>query len=251
VISVTPQNQYICPGGSVALTASGATTYTWSPAGSLSAATGASVTATPASTTTYTINGTQGTCSSSSEVTVYVEAPPTTAIAYAPNVNLCYNQPIFFDGLVNSDDVTGFAWTFTGGSPATSTNGTEYVTFPAPGTYNVALNGTNGCGDADLASVSVTIGNCDYLGIDLLQPSSINGFYNPANQELVFEINELPFGAYQVNILSLVGQEVMQNTVLVDQANQIIKVNVNDFAEGIYIVRFSKDELNYMLKFKH
>jgi serine protease len=251
VISVTPQNQYICPGGSVALTASGATTYTWSPAGSLSATTGASVTATPASTTTYTINGTQGACSSSSEVTVYVEAPPTTAIAYAPNVNLCYNQPIFFDGLVNSDDVTGFAWTFTGGSPATSINGTEYVTFPAPGTYTVALNGTNGCGDADLVSVSVTIGNCDYLGIDLLESSSIKGFYNPSNQELVFEINELPFGAYQVNILSLVGQEVMQNTVLVDQANQIIKVNVNDFAEGIYIVRFSKDEMNYMLKFKH
>ncbi len=251
VISVSPLDQYVCPGGSVALTASGASSYVWSPAGTLSASTGASVTATPTSSTTYTVSGTQGACSSSSEVTVYVEAPPTTAISYAPSVTICYNQPIYFDGMVNSDDVTGFEWTFTGGTPASSTSGTETVTFPGPGSYNVTLNGTNGCGDSDLATVNVTIDNCDYLGIDQFTPANLHAYYNPSDKQIVFEITELPFGIYEVHILSLVGQEVMRNLVNVDQSNQTIHINVNDFAEGIYFVNFSKDDMNYLLKFKN
>jgi serine protease len=251
VISVSPMDQYVCPGGSVTLTATGATSYSWSPAGSLSASTGASVTATPTSSTTYTINGTQGTCSSSSEVTVFIEAPPTTVIAYAPDMNLCYNQPIFFDGWVNSEDVTNFSWTFTSGTPAVSTNETETVTFPAPGTYSVTLNGTNGCGDGDVATINVTIGNCDYLGIDQLNSSTLNGYFNPTDKELVFEINELPLGNYTIQIMSLVGQEVMRNLIQVDQTSQTVKINVNNFAEGIYIATFSKDDINYILKFKN
>jgi hypothetical protein len=52
------QNSTICLGTSTDLTASGATTYSWSPSATLSSNTGTTVTATPTTTTTYTVTGT-------------------------------------------------------------------------------------------------------------------------------------------------------------------------------------------------
>jgi len=52
-------NVAICNGNNTTLTASGAVLYTWSPSTGLSATTGASVTANPTSSTTYTVTGTQ------------------------------------------------------------------------------------------------------------------------------------------------------------------------------------------------
>lgn len=59
-VMVTPSSASYCtPGGSaIALLASGADTYVWSPAAGLSATTGASVNASPSVTTTYTVTGT-------------------------------------------------------------------------------------------------------------------------------------------------------------------------------------------------
>lgn len=72
-VSVAPANPFILSGGSVQLTASGATSYVWSPAGGLSSATGASVTANPSVTTTYTVTGTDNKgCSGNKTVEVKV-----------------------------------------------------------------------------------------------------------------------------------------------------------------------------------
>jgi len=61
-VSVTPTSANYCnPGTAVALAASGtAISYAWLPAAGLSATTGANVNATPGSTTTYTVTGTDG-----------------------------------------------------------------------------------------------------------------------------------------------------------------------------------------------
>ena len=70
----------ICVGESVVLTASGASTYSWSPAGGLSDVVGNPVTASPASTTTYTVTGTDGNgCSNTDDVIVTINPIPTTS----------------------------------------------------------------------------------------------------------------------------------------------------------------------------
>jgi gliding motility-associated-like protein len=79
--TVTVNNGVICNGGSAALTASGATNYSWSPATGLSATTGANVTATPASTTIYTITGANGTCTSTATSTVTVVSNPSVTVS--------------------------------------------------------------------------------------------------------------------------------------------------------------------------
>ena len=79
VVSVTGAT--ICPGASAPLTASGATTYTWSPITGLSSGTGTTVTANPTVTTTYTVVGTTNGCTGSTTVVVTVTPPcgPTVA----------------------------------------------------------------------------------------------------------------------------------------------------------------------------
>ncbi|NMH26743.1 beta strand repeat-containing protein, partial [Flavobacterium silvaticum] len=68
-----PSATYCTPGTGVSLTASGAVSYTWSPATGLSATTGATVIATPSATTTYTVTGTDANnCSKSTTVTVTI-----------------------------------------------------------------------------------------------------------------------------------------------------------------------------------
>ena len=72
-------NVSIYQGGSSTLSASGATTYSWSPATGLSATTGANVAASPAITTTYTLTGTAACGTATAEVTVSVNSMPTLA----------------------------------------------------------------------------------------------------------------------------------------------------------------------------
>jgi Pregnancy-associated plasma protein-A/Secretion system C-terminal sorting domain len=71
-VIVSPINPTILQGNSTVLTASGASTYVWSPATGLSATTGATVTASPTVTTVYTITGTNGACSGTETATVSV-----------------------------------------------------------------------------------------------------------------------------------------------------------------------------------
>jgi hypothetical protein len=74
-INSVPVNGTICSGSSASLTASGATVFGWSPAGSLSSATGPNVTATPATTQVYTVVGTNANgCSNSTTFTVTVQS---------------------------------------------------------------------------------------------------------------------------------------------------------------------------------
>ena len=85
-VSVNPPAPTICSGlAGVALTASGAITYTWSPATGLSATTGATVTANPASTTTYTVTGTNAAgCTNAANVTVTVNNSPVVTTSATP-----------------------------------------------------------------------------------------------------------------------------------------------------------------------
>jgi hypothetical protein len=75
-ISVSPSSATITFGGSVGLTASGASTYSWSPATGLSCTSCANPTASPLNTTTYTVTGTSAAgCTSTATVTITVNLP--------------------------------------------------------------------------------------------------------------------------------------------------------------------------------
>lgn len=87
-VSVSPADTSICQGGSVSLSAEGASTYTWLNNSDLSGTSGAIVTSTPSlSTSTYTVIGSSGSCTDSDYVTVNTETPLTiTASSSLPQI---------------------------------------------------------------------------------------------------------------------------------------------------------------------
>jgi hypothetical protein len=91
VVTINPAAPTICSGLSTGLTASGATTYTWSPATGLSGTTGATVTASPTVTTIYTVIGQDavGCNSLPATVTVTVNQSPVISPLTATPATVC------------------------------------------------------------------------------------------------------------------------------------------------------------------
>jgi hypothetical protein len=139
--SVAVNSPSICSGKTAALTASGATSYSWSN----SLGTTASVT-TPAlsSNTTYTVTGTTNGCTNRATATVTVKPNPAVSV----------NSPTICSGQTATLTATGagaYSWTPNIGTSAT-------VTTPAlTATTTYAVTGTtNGCSQSATAVVTVS-----------------------------------------------------------------------------------------------
>ncbi|CAG5084361.1 PKD domain-containing protein [Parvicella tangerina] len=156
VISVSPVSATICEGETTVLTASGATSYTWSPATGLSSTSVASVNADPTTTQTYTVEGAVGSCSSTADVTVTVNSLPI--VDGGGDLTLC-NQPIT-ETLVGTP--TGGTWSGQGGITPSGD-----FTPSAVGIFEVYYSYTDGnlCANEDTVEitvndpVAVTVGN--------------------------------------------------------------------------------------------
>jgi gliding motility-associated-like protein len=105
--NVVPNTSTICPGNSETFTASGATSYIWSPATGLNTTTGSVVIASPTVTTTYTCTPTgAGVCSAPITRTVTVpippsinSTPPTLSVCTGLPFNLTLNNAAILNGL--------------------------------------------------------------------------------------------------------------------------------------------------------
>lgn len=151
VVTVNPlptivvNDESICAGGSATLTASGANTYSWSPTTGLSPTSGATVTASPSSTTTYTVSGTttQGCVSSSpSTVTLLTSA----VIDAGPDVSMCSGSSTILSA--------------SGGSIYDWDNGLgvgNNVSITPLSTTTYTVTGTNSLGCVGTDAITVTI----------------------------------------------------------------------------------------------
>jgi hypothetical protein len=86
--AISPTSAAVCGGTPVALTASGGTTYAWSPTTGLDVSNVAAVNANPSSTTTYTVTVTNTGCTSTASVAVTV-TPGVSATASATPPAVC------------------------------------------------------------------------------------------------------------------------------------------------------------------
>jgi hypothetical protein len=131
----------ICTGKTATLTASGATTYTWSP----NIGSGATVT-TPAlsSNASYTVTGTKDGCVGTATSNVSVTAPPTVTVT----------SPVICSGKTATLQASGAdSYTWTGGLAAVSNPTTPALTANA----NYTVTGTVGnCSNTAVANVSIT-----------------------------------------------------------------------------------------------
>lgn len=139
VVSVTPSTSTICVGGSAIMTASGATTYSWSPSTGLSSSTGATVTANPTTTTTYTVTGNTNGCTATKTVTVTV-VPVVSGSVVSSNSPVCSGNnlnltatPVYLQGydMAAMSGQTFTLLTASNSTQVTVTSGMATITIPS------------------------------------------------------------------------------------------------------------------------
>ena len=138
-VSISPSSSNYCTGApGIALTAGTATNYVWTPnPGNLTAYTGANVTATPTITTTYSVVGTNASCTSNTgtaTITVIGAAPTITASGGSAFV--CTGGPISTTRTMSGG--TSYTWSpTTGVSPSSGAGPTFTITPTSSQVYTI------------------------------------------------------------------------------------------------------------------
>lgn len=149
-ITITPPAPDYCIGNNVSLVAAGAVTYSWSPATDLSTTIGSFVVASPTTTVTYAVTGTdRNGCINVENVTVTVHPLPIISVA---DITICEG----FSGTLTASGATNYTW-----SPSATLNtslGSTVTAFPTTSTtYTVIGVDAFGCVSSTTVRVTVNI----------------------------------------------------------------------------------------------
>jgi PKD repeat protein len=138
----------ICFGSATTFTASGGTTYSWTPSTGLSSATSANPAANPTVTTIYSVTASNGSCSATDALTLTVNSLPTANAG---------SDAVICSGSSSTLTATGgasYSW-----GPATGLSSTTIanpVASPTATTnYSVTVTDINGCTAADVMTLTV------------------------------------------------------------------------------------------------
>lgn len=138
-------NVSACSGLPVTLNASGGSSYNWSPVTGLSSSNAANPSATPGTTTTYTVVVSNGSCSDTDSVVVTVLTAPTADAGMDTTIIIGNEASLIASG------GAAYLWS-TGESSSGITVGPEETT-----EYIVTVTAANGCKDIDTITVTVDI----------------------------------------------------------------------------------------------
>ncbi|HOY31214.1 MAG TPA: gliding motility-associated C-terminal domain-containing protein [Bacteroidales bacterium] len=201
VLTITPDHASVCLGTSVLLQAAGADTYAWSPVNTLSDSTGSSVSATPTTSTTYTVTGTTDGCSSSESVTVNTYTTIPVAVT-PPSDSLCPGQST----LITASGAFNYQWLPTEG--LSSYTGATVVCTPTVTTiYTVLGDDNNGC--TGTATVTVILYPEAFLHFNIEPVSGCLPLY--------VEFTYLPDGTLDMNTLQWDFGDLMSSSDISDQ----------------------------------
>ena len=234
-ITIIPDDT-ICSGQTITVTASGATNYTWAPAG----ANTSSITATPVNTTNmpisviYTLTASTGTCTTSNTVSVVVLPNPTAGFSYAVCTCIGTNATAFSDTThaIAGDSIIMWHWTFSGqGYHATSTikkPGED----PANGSDTACLTVTtkHGCISSTCTVIANYIESINNVKNTL--PPSV--FPNPAKNYI--QLTGMDAYASNVLITDALGNNVVKDQEL-KRENGVVYIDISNLPAGIYFVQ--------------
>ncbi len=223
VISLTSAT--VCSGFAATISASGASSYAWSGG----AGTGAVVSVAPSVTTVYTCTGYVGACSSIKTTTVTVGVVPAIPIITQAGAVLSSSSP------------TGNQWYLNGSIIPGATGQTYTVT--SEGYYSVWVTSSLGC-QSSSSSLHVTFAGLNELSIY----NAISVGPNPAKTAISLSIpNELLNNNASVKIIDVNGKVVFSKQMLLNNTSE--KINVENFANGIYVVEFKAQNIDKKIKF--
>jgi subtilisin family serine protease/PKD repeat protein len=224
-VTVSSSNLSICPGGTVSMTASGADSYIWSPTSGLSSATSAAVVATPSTTTTYTVEGTNNCGTDTEDITVTVLPTPTTPVITQTGNTLSVT-------LQAGETAT---WAYNGFPAGTGSS----ITMQGDGIYLVTITNANGCESSNSGSYEMDVTSVQEIGLDAL----LNLYPNPTKGMFTVEFGE--HEGLQIDVTDALGRSVVR-TIQVETGNTQTAVDISHCSPGIYnvVIQTNRGKIN-------
>lgn len=235
-VNVAASSSSICVGQTATLTASGATSYSWSPATNLDNTTGNSVVSNPSSNMTYTVVGTTGSCINTKTVSLNVSPNPTVSVASSSS-SICLGQT----ATLTASGAGAYTW-----SPATnlsSTTGSVVLANPTAGTV-YSVTGTTGLCSGN-NSYSITVNVC--TGIENLSlDNSVSVNPNPFTDVLQITFNTNTLSQIDVMMYDVLGKEIVKYSF--KENNGTIQLNNLNLSSGIYWLKIKYDNQEFYKK---
>lgn len=205
----------ICSGQSTTLTATGATTYSWSTGSSSSA-----LILSPLTTTAYTVSGTSNGCTSVLSKTVTVNPTPVIT-AGSSNTSICSGET----ATLTANGGSTYSWN-TGSSSA-------FIVVNPLATTIYTVTGTNVSNCSATALVTQNVSDCTSLKEEAFNENQFLVYPNPAVGEVsVSYTNE---SKLNVTFLNAFGSVVLS---LKEYSSDSV-INVSGLAKGIYFVQLN------------
>lgn len=222
--TVSVNSPSICSGTSATLSASGASTFTWSPNIGITATV---TTPTLTSTTNYTVTGTIANgCTGTAISTVTVKPLPATPTITQSN-----------DTLYSSVIIAGasYEWYKAGVLQATTT--TAYYKFSSGGIYTVKII-NNGCASAMSANFNavLTAVLSKKLNVDFVI------FPNPNNGQFEIRITSRVNKTYRLSLLNTIGQEISSEELDIRVGYNTKLIQFFGLEKGMYFLSISGDD---------
>jgi hypothetical protein len=223
ILTVTVSgNTNICIGGSASLTASGASTYSWS-TGSVSNTEVLS----PVSSSVYTVVGASGVCNDTAIVQVVVNPLPTITVTATSSV-ICLNESV---SLTSSGAIT-YTW-------STQQIGSSIVVSPTVSSnYTVNATDANGCSNS--STYSLQVDECVGISKPRAAQNLFKLYPNPNEGQFFVESGS----EIEILVVNALGQQVLVQKVSVGK-NQL---ELHEVAKGMYFLKYKEGSSEKTIK---
>ena len=230
-ISITASKTTVCTGDSSLLTATGATTYTWTTIG----ANTSTVTIKPTTSGTYTVSGSTGTCTSVQTISVTAKASPTVTVNH-PVDTVCVNGSVSITAL----GATTYSWSPSAGLNVTT--GANITASPTVSTIYTVVGTKNTCPKA--ITLTVTVNQGCFAGIEQVTNTSNFSIYpNPSKGLITIAMSAVNAGTV-LYVTDMIGKEVFKTVVTDTNTN----LDLSNLQKGLYMVTVANGQNKHIQK---
>jgi PKD repeat protein len=156
--------------------------------------------------------------------------PPTVANFEGTPTAIVEGQSVQFHDLSTNNPIS-WAWSFEGGTPATSTDQNPLVQYNTYGIYAVSLTATNAYGSSSLTKPAYISVGTD--GINVM-PFIVKAYPNPTTGEITITNPESK--NLRVDVYTTFGTLVLSDI----SENALVKMDLTHQVKGIYIIRVTE-----------
>ena len=138
---------------------------------------------------------------------------------------------------MSTNNPTSWAWTFEGGTPATSIEQNPTVTYAEAGTYNVTLVSANVAGSSEELKEEYVVVT-EELGVENQLKNVVSVYPNPTNGIVTVQLNDQGGKNVNIEVYDMVGRKVLTKDVESQGGVQTINLDLtNLYGEQMFIIQ--------------